>query len=142
MRIRVIPMSLQNEEFVGKTVKQVQISYFVYDLVNKHKNWYFYQTNGLIADEGDLLLFQMDNEIIASAEFYMAKKFLNPDLYGNNGALILKKNSIRVFKPINKNDFSKIVPKFKGFSQAKQDFDLNDVNFEELKVKINNKLEY
>ena len=70
MHIRIIPMSMEDSTFVGKSIKEVQDDYFNDYLINVEKGWYFYAKSGLNANEGDLLLFQMSNSIIASATLY------------------------------------------------------------------------
>ena len=76
----------------------------------------------------DLLLFQMDNTIIASAVLNDIIPFSKPTIDGNNGAYVVNKQSVKVFKPIDKNELQKIITNFKHFSHTKQKFDEKEVN--------------
>lgn len=134
MHIRIIPMSMEDSTFVGKSIKEVQDDYFNDYLINVEKGWYFYAKSGLNANEGDLLLFQMSNSIIASATLYDVMRFTKITEDGCKGALILK--DVKTFKPITSDELTKLIPEFSGFTQAKLDFDSSSVNLEGLKSRI------
>lgn len=141
MEIRIIPMSLEDEEFVGKTVKQVQDDFFMNSLINIGKGWYYYAKSGLDAKEGTLLLFQMDNTLIASAILDQVITFRKTTEDGNKGTLVLKKETIKVFKPITKEEFAEITNNIvTSFSQVKQKISIEDINIDKLekRMMINN----
>jgi hypothetical protein len=137
MKIRILPMSFNNEEFVGKTIEEVQLDYFGESLVKDNKYWYNYSKQGLTAKEGDLLLFQMDNRIIASGIYSDILRFKKTDEYGNHGAIKLKKDSIRIFKPITKDELSTIISGFKSFRQVKYIFNIINVDMDKLESRMN-----
>ena len=100
--VRIIPMSLENEEFVGKTVEQVQNEFFLDTLPIKESGWYYYDKSGLNSVQGDLLLFQMDNSIIASAIYKDTISFDKRANAENGGVISVYTDSIKIFKPITK----------------------------------------
>ena len=112
MSIRIVPMDLNNSEFLGKDIPQIQNDYFVNHLNND--GWYKYQKSGIEAEDGDLLLFQINNLIIASAIYDMPMRKINQ--------FIVRKGTVKVFKPIDKNEFQNIFDDFKRFSNAKYIF--------------------
>ena len=61
MNIRIILMSFEDLKFIGKDINYVQKQFFMKDLIEVSKGWYYYGKSGLDANEGDLLLFQMNN---------------------------------------------------------------------------------
>ena len=110
MSIRIVPMDLNNSEFLGKDIPQIQNDYFVNYLNND--GWYKYQKSGIEAEDGDLLLFQINNLIIASAIYDMPMRKINQ--------FIVRKGTVKVFKPIDKDEFQNIFDDFKRFSNAKR----------------------
>lgn len=138
MNIRIIPMSLNDDEFEGKDIEYVQKEYFKGTLDKTNKGWYYYGKNGLEAQSGDLLLFQMENSIIASAELEDVICFKKTSIDGNNGALILNRKTIKIFKPITKEELKKYIPDFIAFNQVKQKYDSKEVNIELLKERMKN----
>lgn len=126
MEIRILPMSKENPEFIGKSVKEVQNDFFA-TYINEG-NPYYYEEKGLNANPGDLVLFQMDSTIIASAEFLTDCK--------DDRTLFFKENTVKVFKPIDEQELKKCIPEFKSFSHAKPQFDSINVNMETLEEKM------
>ena len=59
--VRILPMSHEDPEFVGKTIEEIQKEYFCKTLIQE-KGWYYYREKGLESDIEDLVLFQMDNQ--------------------------------------------------------------------------------
>lgn len=138
MEVRIIPMSLNDAEFKGMSIKDVQTKFFKGSLVEIEKGWYNYGRSGLEANTGDLLLFQMDNQIIASAKLEDIMPYSKPTIDGYYGALILNKKSIMVFTPITKDEMVKYIPSFNGFNQVKQKYSMSEVNMDALKERIGN----
>ena len=136
MNIRIIPMSIYNSEFQGKTINQIQKEFFDDYLTYEGKGWYYYGRKGMEANKGDLLLFQMNNSIIASAKLNDIIRFKKPTIDGNFGVYILTKNTIKSFRPITKNELSKLICGFKTFNQTKQKFSISDVALKVLNARM------
>lgn len=136
MQIRIIPMSIYNSEFQGKTINQIQKEFFDDYLIYEGKGWYYYGRKGMEANKGDLLLFQMKNSIIASAKLNDIIRFKKPTIDGNLGAYILSKNTIKSFRPITKNELSKLICGFKNFNQTKQKFSISAVALKVLNARM------
>ena len=132
MEIRIIPMSNEDQEFIGKNIKEVQKDFFEESLVTKEKGWYYYAQSGLEAEENDLLLFQMNNSIIASAILDMVVNFPKPTSEGNYGAYVLKINTIKTFNPISKDELKEMINKFDSFNQTKQKFNSKEIDLKKL----------
>ena len=49
MQIRIIPMSIYNSEFEGKTINQIQKEFFDDYLTYEGKGWYYYGRKGMEA---------------------------------------------------------------------------------------------
>lgn len=126
--VRIVPMSMYDTDFEGKDVDYVQNNYFKDDLINANKGWYYYGKNGIEANDGDLLLFQMENNIVASAEFLDIIRFKKMDENGSNGAIILNCKTVKIFKPISKEELSVFIPDFKKFNQTKYMFSADSVD--------------
>ena len=136
MEIRIIPMSNEDPEFIGKTIKEVQKDFFEGSLITEENGWYYYAQSGLEAEENDLLLFQMNNSIIASAILDMVVNFPKPTKEGNYGAYVLKTNTIKTFNPIDKEELKEIINGFDSFNQTKQKFDSRKVEMEKLNERM------
>lgn len=136
MEVRIIPMSLCDEEFINMSIKDIQENFFKNTLINVSKGWYYYGEKGLDANEGDLLLFQMDNSIIASAKLDNIIRFLKPTIEGNTGALVLDCKSIKTFDPISKTELKEFIHQFNSFNQVKQRFNKEEVNIEGLNERM------
>lgn len=138
MNIRIIPMSFEDLEFIGKDINYVQRQFFMKDLIEVNKGWYYYGKSGLDANEGDLLLFQMNNSIIASAFLDDIIQFSKPTIDGNNGAYIINRKSLKIFKPIDKAELRKLIPTFTEFGRTKQKFREEEVELKLLNERMNN----
>lgn len=147
----VEPMSTSNEEFIDKSCEEVQKDYFSRDLIDKYNCIYYYETKGISADtpkyDHVLILFRMSGKIIASAildavEHYSSSyKNDHPDLKDNNGAYLLNKDSILVFKPIDEEELRKYID-FSSFGQNRILKSRREINLEALNSRINDNGEY
>ena len=138
MKIRIIPMSFEDPEFIGKDINYVQRQFFMKDLIEVNKGWYYYGKSGLDANEGDLLLFQMNNSIIASALLDDIIQFSKPTIDGNNGTYIINRRSLKIFKPIDKAELHKLIPTFTEFGRINQKFREEDIELKLLNERMNN----
>jgi len=120
--IRILPMSAIYE-FPNKTIEEIQNEFFLNELVNKRKGKYLFRSSGMNATKGALVLFQIDNKVIASANLVQVKKYKEPvdDVY--KGAYYFDINTIKVFEPIVAKELSEIDENFVAFSQSKQKLD-------------------
>ena len=134
MHIRIVPMSMYDSIFEGKTIEEIQNWFFKDHLVNFEKGWYWYAKSGLNSNEGDLLLFQMQNKIIASANLKQVLVFKKMTEDGCKGALLV--DDVKIFKPIEKDELTTFISDFKSFNQSKQDFYSKNIDME----KLNNRL--
>lgn len=139
MKIRIIPMSIYDVEFEGKNIKEIQEDYFINYLSKEGKGWYYFGQKGIEANTGDLLLFQMNNSIIACATLDDVIHFKKPTEECNYGALVVEENSIKIFKPIDKEELSQMIIGFIGFNQSKQKFNESDVKLELLMDRMKQK---
>lgn len=128
MKIRIEPMNENNETFKEMNVKQIQIEYFMKYLPYKEIGWYWYENLGLTAEQDDLILFQMNNTIIASAKYDMKLE--------KSKAFKVKTNTIKIFKPITKDELCNIIPKFTNFSMVRWSYDKSDVDMEVLEQRM------
>jgi len=116
--VRILPMSTDEPEFVGKTHEEVQSQFFLSDLPSGQEGRYFYRTKGLDAEPGTVVLFQYKKRIIASAVFKGREKFDEPKDQCH-GALRFDVDSIRVFDPVGAEVLGDLWPEeFKGFRNA------------------------
>ena len=129
-------MSIYNSEFEDKTINQIQKEFFDDYLTCEGKGWYYYGRKGIEANKGDLLLFQMNNSIIASAKLNDIIRFKKTTVDGNLGVYILTKNTIKSFKPITKKELSKLIIGFTTFNQTKQKFSISDVALKVLNARM------
>lgn len=120
--IRILPMSAKFE-FPNMTYQEIQNKFFLNELVNKKQGEYFFRTSGMTATKGTLVLFQIDNKIIASSNLIQVKKFNEPIEGIYKGAYYFDVNTIKVFEPISAKELSKIDGNFTAFSQSKQKID-------------------
>ena len=143
--IIIEPMVLDNDEFIGKSIKEVQIDYFAKDLIHKYEYKYCYETKGISKDRNDfntLILFQMNSSIIASAilkavmTFPKEYKLSHPEYRENNGCYILEENSVLIFNPILKEELKGIIKGFKDFNRRKI-YRRFEVDIEKLDKRIN-----
>ena len=117
--IRILPMSKKEEEFKGRSAKEVQSNFFLRVLPLKGGR-YDYRASGLVAKPGTIVLFQYDNQIIASAVLNARERFEQPDKDGFHGALEFDIDSIRVFKPVDSDLMREVWPEeFVAFRNRK-----------------------
>lgn len=109
------------EEFLDRSIEDVQNNYFLGDLINNQKGMYYFRRTGMNASEGSLILFQFDNMIIASANLLSIKKFNKPVDGQYYGAYEFDVNSVKVFQPIIVGEINVIDSRITSFSQAKQE---------------------
>lgn len=136
MEVRILPMSHKDEEFIGKSIEEIQNDYFLKSLINEYKGYYEYQVSGIEAKEGDLILFQMDNQIIASALYLDILRYKVRSKEGNKGAYKFDTKSIKTFTPITKEELHKLIPEFESFNQVKQQFDIRGFDYGKLFERI------
>ncbi len=134
--MRLLPMS-SKYEFPGMSHKEIQDSFFMNTLINEKCGRYNFRSSGINAPAGTLVLFQIDNAIIASAKLIESIKYDEPmdDIY--NGAYIFDIGTVRVFEPITAEEIRRIDQKFNNFSQVKQKLDSN--RYDEMMALINTK---
>lgn len=120
--IRILPMSAIHE-FPNKTIEEIQNEFFLNELVNKRKGEYLFRSSGMNATKGALVLFQIDNKVIASANLVQVKKYKEPVDGIYKGAYYFDINTIKVFEPITAKELSEIDESFIAFSQSKQKLD-------------------
>jgi len=112
-------------EFGGRSVEEVQQTFFLKELPKRPQGKYSYRKAGLNADAGTIVLFQYEGKLIASATFTKVERFEIPEKDIYHGALYFDVNSIRVFDPIGPDVVAKIWPECNGFSHAKRKLDPN-----------------
>ncbi len=127
IEFQILPMSTDNSEFQGKSYNIVQLQFFMEYLPSRGGK-YVIGKKGLNAKPGTVILFQYNNEIIASAIFEeQGEDFLRFDV-----------DSIKVFDPIGPEVFVELCPeKFKNdsFSNAKTKFSLESYSIFEQHIK-------
>lgn len=131
--VRILPMN-HELEFNNKNIEEVQNEFFLGSLKNGYKDIpkgvYYYRTKGLSSKDGDLILFQMDNQIIASAIFQDSipfERIFNDIKY--NGELWVHQDTIKIFNPISNDELQELIPDFKRFGDTKYCFDLTDEEY-------------
>lgn len=124
MEVRLVPMSKQDPDMKGKTILEIQKTFFENHLKN---NSGFYKFKKEIkAKNGDLFLFQFDSQIIASAKLEKVenKSYAN----GYKGKYLFKTDTIKVFNPIDLNEFKKYTKDFKEFNQSPQKITITNLS--------------
>ncbi len=134
--IRLLPMS-SKYEFPNMTYKEIQESFFLGALVNSKDGHYNFRSSGINTPSGTLILFQIDNSVIASAKLSKIVKHESPLEGIYNGAYVFDINSIRIFEPITAEEIRKIDPNFNSFSQVKQKLD--SIKYDEFMALIDSK---
>lgn len=122
VEIRLLPMSVAFE-FPDMDYKEIQNQFFLNDLIYQKKGEYLFRKYGMNAEEGSLVLFQIDNKIIASANLIKVDKFKKVKYKLYKGAYYFDVDTIKVFEPITANELYEIDSNFKRFSQVKQHID-------------------
>ena len=128
--VRILPMSHEDPEFVGKTIEEVQRGFFEGTL-KEECGVYRCLTSGLTAEDGNLVLFQMDNQIIASAIF--ERNIPNPNpVDGYKRHLWFYVDTIKTFNLITKDELKEYIPELKKLSEVKYVFKLTDEQYNKL----------
>lgn len=139
MKVRIIPMN-HDKEFAGRTIENIQNDFFLGEEMPLSANGNcrcYHDTYGLQeVDEGDLLIFQMDASIIASAE--LSGIPIKSDDPNYKAEYLLKKDSIKVFYPILENELKEHCPGFPRFGQGKLKLTDYGLDVEWLLKRINN----
>ena len=150
-RVRILPMShLDDQDFKNMSIEEVQNNFFMHDLkiirefdnVIIPRGTYLFKSAGINSDDGDLILFQMDGMIIASAIYQLSitypatrRKVIDGVTY--KGEIFFYEDTIKIFEPITLDEMIEIIPEFKGFKQSKYDFNLTDEQYCLLEKRIN-----
>ncbi|MGN1337200.1 MAG: hypothetical protein ACI4WW_01860 [Candidatus Coprovivens sp.] len=139
IHVRLIPMS-HELEFPNRTIEDIQNNFFLGNEMplsaGGNSRQYFSKKGLLNVEEDDFLLFQMNGTIIASAELFSGiTNISDDDVY--KAVYLLKKNSIKVFKPITKEELIQHCPKFNDFGQGKTDLSDYDLDIDWLLNRIN-----
>ncbi len=108
--VRILPMN--KATFNNAPYSSVQSQFFMQKLPYENKNKYYYEEHGINCNSNDIILFQYDNMIIASARFN--NKNINEKYIG------LVDNSIFVFEPITIEDLKSIAPTFNKLGNSMQ----------------------
>lgn len=116
--VRIWPMSDRIQGFVGKGIDEVQRELFLRDLP-RNGGKYRYQSSGLNAAAGTVVLFQYRARVIASAVFVADEKYEKPRR-GCAGELRVDPQSIRVFEPVDAGGMRAVWPGFRAFGHVKQ----------------------
>ena len=116
--VRILPMSDKADGFRGRSIQDVQARCFLRDLPAGSGRW-CYQSAGLNAEPGTVVLFQFQARIIASAVFLRDEKFERP-IRGRAGVMFFDPSSIRTFEPMNVAAMRKVWPAFSRFGHVKQ----------------------
>jgi len=124
--IGVIPMSGPNE-FPDKTSAEIQEEFFLRDLIHREGCAYYYRKSGLISENNALLLFQINNEIIASARLNHVEPFDELVEGEYKDALRLYPDSIQVFRPFSYEDLKTVCPDVLPLTNTKQKLSANNI---------------
>jgi hypothetical protein len=116
--VRILPMSSKLEGFEDLSILDVQERYFL-DRLPKGGGQFQYQSSGLHAGTGTVVLFQFRARIIASAVFIRDERYEEP-VGGHAGALWFKPESFRTFDPVDVAGMQKAWRLFRGFGHVKQ----------------------
>lgn len=112
--VRVIQMSNQDSDVLGKAAAEVQDDYFL-DTFLRQDAVYPHKANGIIAEPGTPVLFQFESRIVASATFTGREVYEQPRLIKGveyRGELHFEPGSVRVFDPFTPEAMRKIWPEF------------------------------
>ncbi|MEI7884757.1 MAG: HNH endonuclease [Clostridia bacterium] len=134
--IRLLPMS-SKYEFPNMNYKEIQDSFFLNALIHEKDGQYNFRNSGINTTSGTLILFQIENAIIASAKLIKIIKHNKPIDGIYSGAYVFDTNSIRIFEPITAEEIRRIDQKFNNFTQVKQKLDSN--KYEEIMALIDSK---
>lgn len=116
VEIKIILMNHQDDKFMGKNIKEIQDDYFENYL--KNESYFDCKNRNLNILDGDMLLFQMDNQIIASAIYSLVDK------------CNIKKKTIKTFKPIEINELKEYI--IDSPEEIKREYKVSNIKFYEL----------
>lgn len=105
--VRILPMD-RTDEFGNWEIKRVQEDYFLKTLPDDRNGKYFYKKHGMDAPTGTVVLFQYDNNIVASARYLESEEFSQPVDNEYYGAYYFEPNSIVVFNPVSRDEIKQI----------------------------------
>jgi hypothetical protein len=112
-------MSDRRAGFRGRSIEDVQRRLFLRDLPVKCNGRWSYQSSGLNAVAGTVVLFQFRARVIASAVFLRDEKFDRPRR-GSAGVLHFDPKSFRTFAPLDVAAMRQVWPSFRAFGHVKQ----------------------
>lgn len=118
--IRILPMSDNDPEFIGKTIEDLQ-QWFRNELPYRNYNF----KKGMNAVRGTLVLFQYKAHIIASALLDEKIIYNEPLDGGYTGYYSFIPSSIAIFNPINSLDMERVWNGFIGFKNSLQNLDIS-----------------
>ena len=124
--VRILPMNREKEFPQCKNIEDLQQRFFLDELPSREDCDYLLYT-GLKAEQGTVILFQSNRNIIARAILSSKKRFPRPDSEGYEGSLLFERNSIRIFDPVPEAEIKKIWTNVKKLSQVK--WQLNPENY-------------
>lgn len=78
----------------------------------------------------------MNNSVVASAIYKDTISFDKRANAENGGVISVYTDSIKVFKPITKEELKKYIKSFNSFTQTKQIFDTDEVNIKDLYIRF------
>lgn len=140
--IRLLPMS--KDEFHSYD----DVYDWLYGGMHRGEGMYYYKRRSINFNSNILVMFQYDNEVIATA-IMINEEMINESADGYNGIYYFDVDSILILeKPISKFDIQKIDKTFKNFSQATTKFnkdvfaDLVELITQNAILINNNMLEY
>lgn len=116
--VRILPMDNMEEDFNGKSGKEVQRDFFLNKLP-KSDGGYQYKKTGLQAEAGTIVLFQYDNQIIASATLRLPPATYDEPDGDYHGAFCFEVASIRVFDSVGPDVIREHWPRFGNFGRIK-----------------------
>ena len=108
-------------------------------MINVRNGAFLYASKGIDTTPNSLLLFQINNEIVACARLKDIEVFQIQQGSKYKGALHLQPGSIQVFKPITHGEFVKICPYVKKFNHAKYKIKTSDLSSIKKLIKENSK---
>jgi hypothetical protein len=111
-------MSDRLDGFRGRSIEDVQRNVFLRGLPRMNGR-YRYQSSGLNARAGTIVLFQFRARVIASAVFVRDEKFDQP-VGGHAGVIHFEPDSFRVFDAVDADAMRKAWPWFRKFGHVKQ----------------------
>lgn len=141
MQVRLVPMSKNDPNMKGKTIEEIQMDFFENYLKNNESDDYkgYRFKSPMKVNPGDLFLFQLDGNVIASA---MLENVIDYDVIDSDGYIgqyDFKVPTIRTFLPISACEMKQLAADFNGFNQSSQYVTIN--KFKKLldRIEIKNK---